>query len=289
MLLWARNKRNTSMIDGRRAYDRGWYMDRLDELAATITKLGIDQQVDFERLHVYNIITHSTAIEGSTLTYEENLVMFENGIVPASKGLTEQLMNLDLKQAYEVMQQLARARTPITVPLLKALSALVMKNTGSAYSTMAGDCDEAKGDLRLQNVSAGVGGRSYPDWRKVPDLLENFCNWMAERLQSIDSLTPAETYRLSFETHWQLVSIHPWSDGNGRMSRLLMNMVQMEGGLVPTYIRNEHRSAYITALSTSQVAKDPEAFLSFMEGEAADILQEQVDGYLSSIGGNTPS
>ena len=140
----------------------------LERLLSEHRAIGVSRQVGFERLHLYSIITHSTAIEGSTLTLEDNTVMFDDGIAPLGKQVHEQMMNLDLKRAYEVAEQIAASRTQITLPLLKALAALVMKNTGSYYRTLAGDYDESKGDLRLQNVSAGRGGKSYLAWEKVP-------------------------------------------------------------------------------------------------------------------------
>ena len=63
--------------------------------------LGIDQQLDYDKFYLYSIITHSTAIEGSTITELENQIMFDNGIALKGKSLIEQNMNLDLKAAYE--------------------------------------------------------------------------------------------------------------------------------------------------------------------------------------------
>ena len=62
--------------------------------------LGIDQQLDYGKFYLYSIITHSTAIEGSTVTEIENRLLFDEGI-SANKPMAEQLMNLDLKKAYE--------------------------------------------------------------------------------------------------------------------------------------------------------------------------------------------
>ena len=87
------------------------------------------------------------------MTVEENTVMFDDGLPPIGRSVTEQLMNLDLKRAYEAAEEVAAARTEITLPLLKAFSSLVMRNTGALYRTLHGEYDGAKGDLRLQNVS----------------------------------------------------------------------------------------------------------------------------------------
>ena len=53
-----------------------------------------------------------------------------------------------------------------------------MKNTGTEYKTMLGTFNSADGDLRLLNVTAGRGGKSYMSYQKVPQRLEDFCNWI---------------------------------------------------------------------------------------------------------------
>ena len=63
--------------------------------------LGIRDQIDYKKFYLYSIITHSTAIEGSTVTEIENQLLFDEGITAKGKPMVEQLMNLDLKQAYE--------------------------------------------------------------------------------------------------------------------------------------------------------------------------------------------
>ena len=111
-------------------------MTRMDQLIALIERykqLGIDSQIDYEKFYLYSIITHSTAIEGSTVTEIENQLLFDQGITAKGKTIVEQMMNLDLKRAYEESIRLAKNHTEITIDVLKALSCLVMQNTGSTY------------------------------------------------------------------------------------------------------------------------------------------------------------
>ena len=74
---------------------------QLIELIEQYKQLGIDSQIDYEKFYLYSIITHSTAIEGSTVTEIENQLLFDEGISAKGKTIVEQLMNLDLKLAYE--------------------------------------------------------------------------------------------------------------------------------------------------------------------------------------------
>lgn len=172
--------------------------------------LGIRDQIDYKKFYLYSIITHSTAIEGSTVTEIENQLLFDEGITAKGKPMVEQLMNLDLKQAYEQSMVWANEHKAFSVEMLKSLSAIVMRNTGSVYSTLTGEFDSSKGDLRLVGVTAGVGDRSYMNYLKVPAKLEEFCKHINKRREALlKNPDPTDAYLLSFDAHNILVTIHP--------------------------------------------------------------------------------
>ena len=209
---------------------------------------GIEQQVDYEKFYLYSLITHSTAIEGSTVTEVENQLLFDEGIAAKGRSLVEQMMNVDLKNAYLTSKS-------YTVDFLRELAAKVMRRTGSEYSTMGGNFDSSKGELRRCNVSAGIGGRSYMAFQKVPQATADFCQWLNDALVSVDRNDMAACYRLSFEAHFRLVTIHPWVDGNGRTARLLMNIIQRQFGLIPSIVTKDAKGEYIQALKTARLFK----------------------------------
>lgn len=264
-------------------------IDKLIALIGQYKKLGIDSQIDYEKFYLYSIITHSTAIEGSTVTEIENQLLFDEGISAAGKTIVEQMMNLDLKRAYEESMRLAKAHTDITVDVLKGLSRLVMQNTGSIYKTPLGEFSSANGDIRLVNVSAGVGGKSYMNFQKVPTKLKEFCDWL--NVQRARKMSPAERYNLSFEAHYRLVTIHPWADGNGRMARLIMNHIQSEFGLVPAKVLKEDKGDYINALIATRDNEDIAYFLEFMAAEMIKTISSDIDTFVKSIqeGGVKPA
>ena len=256
--------------------------NKLNNIINEYISLGINQQLDYEKFYLYSIITHSTAIEGSTVTEIENQLLFDEGI-SSNKPITEQLMNLDLKKAYEQSFIYAKNHEKITIELLCNLSAILMKNTGSVYNTLAGSFSSAKGELRLLNVSAGRGGKTYFTWQKIPEKLQSFCEWLNIEREKIDSKTDLQKiYELSFEVHYRLVSIHPWADGNGRMSRLLMNMLQYEFGLIPSIVKKENRLEYIQSLAQSQEIDDSKEFLDFMLEHHIENLKKQIEEYKHS-------
>lgn len=255
----------------------------LDVLKA-YRELGISEQIDYQKFYLYSIITHSTAIEGSTVTEVENQLLFDEGIAAKGKPMVEQLMNLDLKRAYEQSIQWAGEHRPFSIEMLKALSALVMRNTGSVYSTLMGEFDSSKGDLRLVGVTAGAGGRSYMNYQKVPKKLQEFCEMVNERRNAlIQAPNDAEAYLLSFDAHNILVTIHPWVDGNGRMSRLIMNYLQFEFGLIPTKMLKEDKADYIEALNRSREEDSMLPFRQFMLQEHIRNLRQEMEVYKKSM------
>ena len=260
-------------------------MNSLLDAVHEYLSLGIGQQLDYDKFYLYSIITHSTAIEGSTVTEIENRLLFDEGI-SAGKPMPEQLMNLDLKKAYERGLALAKNHAEITTGLLRELSSLVMQNTGTTYKTIAGDFSSAKGELRLLNVSAGRGGKSYLAWQKIPDRLERFCGWLNEeraKIMGAEKTDLMRAYGLSFEAHYRLVNIHPWADGNGRMSRLVMNMIQHEAGVILSVVKKESRAEYIRSLAESEEKGDPAQFIGFMTTHHAENLRRQIQEYRASM------
>lgn len=257
--------------------------ENINGLVKEYRALGIDSQIDFEKFHTYAIIAHSTAIEGSTLTVEENRILLDDGITIKGKSAVEQMMNLDLRDAYAVGRKAAEERRPVTVEYLKELSATTMRRTGSKYKTITGTFDASKGDLRLTNVTAGYGGRSYISFTKVPGRLQEFCDWLNQQREQMHAMTPEEIYVLSFRAHLHLVTIHPWADGNGRTARLLMNQIQFEGDIIPTVVLKEDRADYIAALKKSQESDDETAFILFMKELQTRNLKDDIRNFKKSM------
>lgn len=260
--------------------DRQAFLDILEEHR----RLGFQEQIDYDKFYLYSIVTHSTAIEGSTMTEVENQLLFDEGIVAKGKSITEQNMNLDLKDAYDRSMELAKIHTPFSIGVLKYLSSLVMRRTGGVNNGMGGVFDSSWGELRLVNVTAGPGGKSYMSYQKVPQRLEEFCKEMNERLgQLLKQSDVYEQYKLSFDAHLKLVTIHPWRDGNGRMSRLVMNHIQNEFGLLPSKVLQEDKTEYINALVRSREEDSSVPFQDFMFKEHARNLLQEIENYKLSM------
>lgn len=261
--------------------DKRKFLDILEEH----DRLGFQKQIDYNKYYLYSIVTHSTAIEGSTMTEVDNQLLFDEGLTAKGKNIIEQNMNLDLKAAYERSMELAEGHTPFSIGILKHLASLVMRRTGGEVNGLAGSFDSSRGDLRLVNVTAGAGGKTYMNFQKVPHKLEDFCREVNERRKELlESPDIYEQYKLSFIAHLKLVTIHPWVDGNGRMSRLIMNHLQHEFGLVPSKVLKENKGDYIEALKKSQEEESEVPFLAFMFEEHGRNLQKEIENYKLSMG-----
>ena len=192
------------------------------------------------------------------------------------------MMNVDLKDAYLYAFKIASENPTYTPLLLQQLSTLVMRRTGSEYSTIAGQFDSSKGEFRLCNVSAGVGGRSYLAYNKVPRAVDDFCKWLNEEIAKVDRTNIAACYRLSFEAYFRLVTIHPWVDDNGRTTRLVMNMIQRQLGLIPSIVRQEDKSEYIQSLVESRENEDSTIAQDMMLCHHIANLSRRVEQYLEN-------
>ena len=121
------------------------------------------------------------------------------------------------------------------------------------------------------------------NFSKVPSKLLEFCVDVNQRRQTINNNDIIEAYNLSFDAHFQLVTIHPWVDGNGRMSRLFMNQLQYEFGLGPTKIEKQNKAKYIETLIATRESGDLQVFRDFMFNEHLNNLESIINEYTTSI------
>jgi Fic family protein len=247
----------------------------LVKLIERYNDLGIAEVIDHDKFNLIAIDHHSTRIEGSTLTEVEAQVLINEGRTPNGKPLEDSLMVTDHHAALLFTVKNAEAKKTLSVSLLQQINALVMKNTDKVYNTMLGTVDSSTGAFRKGNVTAGVS--YFPNFDKV----ERMTGELVKKLNSaiISPLSIAEQLNLSFDAHFNLVSIHPYYDGNGRTSRLLMNYIQAFYGLPLAIVQSEHKAAYIQALINTRQQEDIEIFRAFMASEYAFLLTREIEKF----------
>lgn len=187
----------------------------------------------------------SNAIEGNTLTLRETAELIEHGITVGGKPLRDHLEAVDHYDAVLWMRELAASNTMINESIVRDLHrGLVLRSQpiiGGNYST-----------LPRRIAGSPV---IFPNAAKIPQLMQDFGQWLEATAPS-----PA----ISFDAHYRLVAIHPFSDGNGRTARLLMNLLLLRQAYPPVAVRPEHREAYLDVLEHASVHEDPVPFQRFM-------------------------
>ncbi|MBN2728814.1 MAG: Fic family protein [Bacteroidales bacterium] len=159
----------------------------------------------------------------------------------------------------------------ISIDLIKQVAGLVMKNTGGIVNTIPVTFDTSAGDLRKAQVY--VDKKYFPDYSKVENLLAQLVENMNQRL---DKVFDNEILKLSADIHYNLVNIHPFGDGNGRTSRLMMNYIQMYHNEPLIKIFTEDRAEYIEALNKTEELEDISIFREF-------ICSQQIKFYKAEI------
>jgi Fic family protein len=114
----------------------------------------------------------------------------------------------------------------------------------------------------------------FPNPLKIPQLMEEFGAWLSSA-----SSTPEG----AFEAHFRLTAIHPFSDGNGRTARLLMNLMLIRGGYPPVAVRPEDRKTYLDALERGSLTDDLRPFRSFMHERLDATLAEYLNALQEAL------
>jgi Fic family protein len=234
--------------------------------------------INAEQFNLYSITHHSTKIEGSTLTQEETNTLLEKGISIGGKPIEHQNMVLDHYDALVFVLEEAKKKRSITGSFIQEIATKVMRRTGKEVQSVLGMTDEKKGDFRKVPVTAG--GYYFVDAAKVPELTSKLVKSIEQQLKTVHTMR--EVLELSFIAHFDLVSIHPFTDGNGRTSRLLMNYIQAFHGLPLTLVNAEARSTYVESLNQSRKTASSEPIVHFMATQHLQELEHQLKAYQSS-------
>jgi len=199
----------------------------------------------------------SNAIEGNTLSRQETALVLEKGLTVRGKPLKDHQEAVDHLDALRLVRELVEQDHPITEGNVRDIHRLVV---GRTLKTEAGVYSQHRRRIAGSMVV-------FPNPVKIPGLMKEFGNWLSQSKPS------AET---ALEAHLRLVSIHPFSDGNGRSARLLMNLILMKDGYPPMVIRPEDRPDYLDGIEEYQLHQETSDYRAFMLGR----LNASLDDYL---------
>ena len=209
----------------------------------------------------------SNRIEGNTLTLQETALVVNEGITIAGKSLREHLEAVNHAEAVNYIRELAQNEVRISERVIQDIHALILQGINRENAG------------RYRSVPVMIAGSS--DMPPQPYLVGKQMEDFMIRFQEMEAKGTHPVLVAAY-LHDELVRIHPFIDGNGRTSRLLMNLYLLQNGFIIVNIKgsNEARVVYYHALETSHTKKRPELFQQLVaEAERASLRR-----YLSILG-----
>lgn len=239
----------TLLLEKKEKFKKG--KNRIDTVTIT------SYEKDFELTFTHN----STAIEGNTLTLMETKVVLEDGISIGGKELREIYEIVNHKKAYYYVKKCISEGKILNENIVKEIHAILTENIiiGGVY--------------RSQEVRISGAGHTPPVGNDMYVQIKNFyadLEWKKKELNPIE---------YAAWTHAEFVRIHPFIDGNGRTSRLLMNYQLLLEGFLPISIAKENRLDYYNALEEYAVNGSLDKFTDLI----AELEEKQLDEYIKLI------
>lgn len=238
------------------------YFEKVDSLKRKLdSKRPLPKATLFTMKESTNLewIYNSNGIEGNTLTLKETGVVLE-GITIGGKSIREHFEVINHDKAINYLDELVNDSNPISEWNIKGIHQLILKGIN----------DDNAGRYRRENVSIKGAVHVPPDFIMVPELMErlisNYKDW--NKYHPIIKATLL---------HGELVKIHPFVDGNGRTSRLLMNLSLMNSGYNPVIIKKEDRVKYYEVLDKAHVTGNYTDFVKMITKLEIEMLERYLE------------
>ena len=207
------------------------------------------------------------------MTEKQSVNLLEYGQTAGKKPIQDHFMVLDYFAALKFTLSSAKENRPLSTSLIQSIAAQVKTNTGETINTILGTYNTAKGDFRTGTVRAG--NRTFPDYKKVPALVKLLCEKTNAEIEKVKTFE--EKCNLAFKVHFDFVCIHPFGDGNGRTSRLLMNYIQARFNLPLSIVFKQDRIKYVEALESARNKENITIFYQFMYDQYRKFLKSEIN------------
>ena len=215
------------------------------------TLQSFEKSFDIEYAH------NSTAIEGNTLSLIQTKAVIEDGISVGGKELREIYEVVNHSRAFDYVKKCIADNKSLDENTVKDIHALLMDNilTGGIY----------------RNVEVRISGAKHkpPTPTEMYGQIKDFYDDMQYKYTE-------NAIELAAWTHAEFVKIHPFVDGNGRTSRMIMNYQLMASEFLPISISKENRLEYFEALESYAVNDDLQPFVEMI----AELEEVRLDEYL---------
>lgn len=241
--------------------------DKLKARLSELRPLPVEALKKIEEALAIEYTYESNRIEGNTLTLQETELVVNEGVTISGKSMREHLEAINHAEAIDYIKDFAKNGIEISQRTIKEIHALVLHGINR----------ENAGHYR--NVPVMISGSRHvpPQPYLIEKQMEDFMIRFAEMETAHEHPVLIAAY-----LHDELVRIHPFIDGNGRTSRLLMNLYLLRNGYTLVNLKgsDEAKISYYKALEASHMEKQPEAFQTLVAEAEKDSLLH----YLSILG-----
>jgi Fic family protein len=229
---------------------------------------------------------HSNAIEGNTYGYGETVALLMEGVTAHGKPLKDALDIQRHREVLTYLEGIVSGQERLSLRDIRGMHEMLM---GETYTVTV----ERPNGTRAQREEEGGAFKQHPNHvltptgevhyyarpEETPAMMRGLLDWYGEVWSEVESgQTPVIPFVADF--HHRFVQIHPFPDGNGRLGRILMNLMLMQRGYVPAVLRQERRSLYYGALNQAN-AGDLAPLVAFVAEELAATMAL----YLSALRG----
>jgi len=190
---------------------------------------------------------NSNAIEGNTLTLKETQLVIEEGITIKGKPLREHFEAINHQKAFEFLESIVNKKARITEEVIKDIHRIILSGIDDVYA----------GRYRNTNVRILGAIKSPPRFEKVRAKMREYVDYTKTNPEKLNVV------ELAALIHYRLVEIHPFTDGNGRTTRLLTNLFLMRHGYPVTMILKVDRKKYYDRLREADKG-NPKPFIDFI-------------------------
>ena len=226
-----------------------------EEYNSKIKKLEKEEFEEFEKSFFTELTYNSNAIEGSSLSLEETSLIINDNIVPEGKTIRE---IYEARNHIEALKFIKNYKGDLTELFILKIHSIILKDISERFA----------GRYRQTRIRIHGSNVKFPTSEKVPQFIKNLIYWYKKNKKK------HHQFELAAIISMRLVSIHPFVDGNGRVSRLVMNFLLNKNQYPWINIYNKQRERYLKA-----VRKANEEDYSLIFPFLIDTLEENLKSF----------
>ncbi|GAA3983749.1 Fic family protein [Mucilaginibacter dorajii] len=226
---------------------------------------------------------NSNAIEGNKLSYGETTALLMHGITAKGKPLKD---HLDLKghnEAIGYLDRIIKDGRPLTETDIRGLHEVILIESYDVKAQTSDGLPTTKtiqigkyksSDNHVETITGEI--HYYTPFQEIPAKMGELMDWYYSMNQNT-TIHPVVTAAL---LHFKFVAIHPFDDGNGRLARILMNLVLMQNGFPPVVVKKDDKQNYYALLSQADTGE----YLPFVN-YIGELLNNSLNIYIKAING----